>query len=123
VLFENGDFCNIGTMEKNSPRIKKSAFIEYIIDEKSKTKVVSSSNDAKKLLEAAKTSKKQKEEKFATIIQAEKQRIKGQEAFLGYSWSYAKDLLIAGKTSKDMEELNAMARYIYDQIGKMLINE
>jgi hypothetical protein len=42
---------------------------------------------------------------------------------LGYAWSYAKDLIIAGKTLQDMEELNAVARYIYNEIGSMLNNE
>jgi hypothetical protein len=46
-----------------------------------------------------------------------------QEQFLGYSWSYAKDLLIAGKTRSDMDELKAMAEYIYSNIGKMVNNE
>ena len=39
---------------------------------------------------------------------------------LGYAWSYAKDLIVAGKTMQDVEELNNVARYIYDQIGDML---
>ena len=46
-----------------------------------------------------------------------------QEQFLGYAWSYAKDLIVAGKNSDDLEELNKCARYIYDEIGKMLNNE
>ena len=43
-----------------------------------------------------------------------------QEQMLGYAWSYAKDLIVAGKTMQDVEELNNVARYIYDQIGDML---
>ena len=50
-------------------------------------------------------------------------RVKGQEAFLGYAWSYAKDLIIAGKTSKDFAELKKVASLIYDEIGTMINNE
>jgi hypothetical protein len=46
-----------------------------------------------------------------------------QEEFLGYAWSYAKDLIVAGKKAKDLEELNKMATYIYERIGVMLNGE
>lgn len=123
VIFDNGDICDIGSMDKNSLRIKKGAVVEYIIDSKSKTKVLSSSNDAKQVAAAALTAKKEKVNKINQSFEQEKQRIKGQEAFLGYAWSYAKDLLIAGKSMQDTEELNKMARFIYEEIGKMLMNE
>jgi hypothetical protein len=110
-------------MDKNSTRIKKGAILEYTIDASAKTKVISSSNDAKKIAEAAVEIKKEKGLKSQRAFESDKQRIKGQEAFLGFSWSYAKDLIIAGKTSKDLEELNEVARYIYNEIGKMLNNE
>jgi hypothetical protein len=123
VIFDNGDICDIGSMDKNSLRIKKGAVVEYIIDPKSKTKVLSSSNDAKQVAAAALNAKKEKVDKINQVFDQEKQRIKGQEAFLGYAWSYSKDLLIAGKTIQDMDELNKMARFIYEEIGKMLMNE
>jgi hypothetical protein len=123
IILDNGDLCNIGTMDKNSTRIKKGAILEYTIDASAKTKVISSSNDAKKIAEAAVEIKKEKGLKAQRSFESDKQRIKGQEAFLGFSWSYAKDLIIAGKTSKDLEELNEVARYIYNEIGKMLNNE
>ena len=100
-------------MEKNSPRIKKGAFIEFTIDEKGKIKLVGSSND--------KTPMTPTEKKSAGI--ASNKRVSGQETFLGYAWSYAKDLIIAGKTMDDVDELNKVARFIYDEIGKMLKNE
>lgn len=123
IILDNGDICNIGAMDKNSTRIKKGAILEYKIDASGKTKLLSSSNDAKKIAEAAVESKKEKGFKTFQASESEKPRIKGQEAFLGFSWSYAKDLIIAGKDSKDLEELNKVARYIYNEIGKMLSNE
>lgn len=118
IITDNGTILNIGTMEKNSLRIKVGATIEYITDEKGKTKIISSSNDTSKIAERVlqeKEKSKNTEDKSA--------RIKGQEAFLGYAWSYAKDLLIAGKTMEDMQELNKMARFIYDEIGNILSSE
>jgi len=122
VVTDKGDICTIGSMEKNSSRIKKGAMIEYVIDETSKTKLISSSNDAKKIAEAAVQSKEAKVDRLMNSS-IDKQRIRGQEAFLGYSWSYAKDLVIAGKKMEDVEELNKIARYIYEEIGKMLNQE
>jgi len=109
-------------MDKNPAKIKKSAMIEYVIDEKAKTKIISSSNDARKIAEAAVANKEAKVEKLMNSSYTS-QRIKGQEAFLGYAWSYAKDLVIAGKTMEDMEELHKIAKFIYDNIGEQLKNE
>jgi hypothetical protein len=38
------------------------------------------------------------------------------EEFLGYAWSYAKDLIVAGKKAKDFNELKTLARAIYSEI-------
>jgi len=122
VVTDMGDIISIGSMDKNPAKFKKNAMIEYVIDEKAKTKIISSSNDARKIAEAAMAMKEAKVEKLMGSSY-EKQRIKGQEAFLGYAWSYAKDLLIAGKTMSDMEELQKMAKFIYDNIGDQLNNE
>jgi len=123
VITNEGHVCTIGTIDKNSIRIKKGSMIEYTIDEKGKTRLLSSSNDANKIAEAAVNSKQAKEQKIYNSGAISKTRAKNQEMFLGYAWSYAKDLVIAGKTMKDVAELNKVARYIYDEIGKILNNE
>ena len=123
VITTDGHICSFGTMDKNSIRIKKGAMIEFTVDEKGKHKLLSSSNDASKKVEAALESKSLKEEKLSNGYSSSKPKAKNQEMFLGYAWSYAKDFVIAGKTSKDVAELNKVARYIYDEIGKMLNNE
>jgi len=109
LAMSNGDLLSCGTMEKNSPRIKVGSVLEYKIDDKGKMKIETSSND-----------KKPEPEVTPSILSP---RIKGHEAFLGYTWSYSKDLIIAGKTMEDVEELNKIARYIYAEIGKMLQGE
>jgi hypothetical protein len=58
-----------------------------------------------------------------SVVYKPKSKGSSQEQYAGYAWSYAKDLLIAGKTSQDMDELKAMAEYIYNNIGKMINNE
>ena len=121
VITDTGHILTVGSMDKNSNRIKKGAVIEYTVDEKAKTKLLSSSADVDKIAEKAVLDKQLKEEKEQS--RSEKTRIKGQETYLGFTWAYAKDLLIAGKTMKDMKELEKMARFIYDEIGKMLNQE
>lgn len=105
IILDNGDRATCGSIEKNSSRIEVGATIQYSLNNGRMT-LHSSSND------------KKNEEKSPA-----KSKIKGQEAFLGYAWSYAKDLIIAGKTMEDVDELNKVARYIYSELGKMLINE
>jgi hypothetical protein len=112
VTTDSGDFASCGTIEKDSHRIAVGAKIEYEINENGRMILHSSSND-----------KKQEEEQKDSKSENKKSRIKGQEAFLGYAWSYAKDLIIAGKTSKDLKELDKVAKHIYDEIGKMLQGE
>ena len=111
VVLDNGETAICGTIEKNSTRISVGAKLEYTINANGKMTLNSSSNDKK--------NEKAADDKPA----ATNHKIKGQEAFLGYAWSYAKDLIIAGKTMEDVEELNDVARYIYSEIGKMLIGE
>lgn len=106
LIMDNGDKGVCGTIEKYSSRIEVGAKLEYTINPNGKMTLSSSSND-KKLEEKPKGAAK----------------IKGQEAFLGYAWSYAKDLIIAGKTMDDVDELNKIARFIYNELGKMLSNE
>ena len=113
-----GDTARCGTIEKNSPRIKKGAYIEYEIDDNNKMKLNESSADKGSILAPG-------FDKFVKEIRKESttSRIKGQEGFLGYAWSYAKDFIIAGKTMDDIEELNKVARFIYNEMGKMLMND
>jgi hypothetical protein len=116
LITDEGNILNIGSVEKNSIRIKAGATIEYIVDENGKTKIISSSNDASKIAEKVLIEKENSKNNFIPGTKM----IKGQETFLGYAWSYAKDLVIAGKTMKDIDELNKIARFIYGEIGKML---
>lgn len=111
VMLDNGEMASCGTMEKNSTRIEIGAELEYSINDNGRMVLHSSSND------------KKEEPKTEASNSNKSNRIKGQEAFLGYAWSYAKDLIIAGKTMEDVEELNNVARFIYNEIGKMLQGE
>jgi hypothetical protein len=102
IVFANGDKGSIGVTDKFSDKIKVGTELNYQIIN-NKIKVSQMPNTPK--TDYPKTYSKGKN---------------SQDQFLGYAWSYAKDLIIAGKGMNDVEELNQVARYIYDQIGEML---
>ena len=101
LTLENGDIGSIGASDKNPSKLSVGATITYKKDG-SKIKYISSETNApiKKKYTGG--------------------RKKAPEEFLGYAWSYAKDLHIAGKTMNDIEELNKMANYIYQKVKDML---
>ena len=112
IVFANGDMGSVGVMEKGSPKVSVGAELTYYKETAKKVKILKH-HAALQLSGSQSTNTGTKSYKKAAT----------QDAFLGYAWSYAKDLIIAGKTMKDMEELNAVARYIYNEIGSMLNNE
>lgn len=107
VVFENGDLGSVGVNQKSSSKVEKGAEVTYTIMG-GKIKVLQVTETAQTVNQPAAYAKKNSN---------------SQASFLGYAWSYAKDFVIAGKTMKDVAELNEVARYIYDEIGKMLNNE
>lgn len=113
LTMDNLDVGSIGKVSKYPKELSEGVTLIYTIDEKRKIKVISTSMDAQK-------SSSYPNNKTGKSYNSSPKK---QDEFLGYSWSYAKDLVVAGKTMADVEELNKMARYIYDEIGKMLKNE
>jgi hypothetical protein len=111
LTLDNLDVGTIGKMTKYPKELSEGVMLIYTIDEKKKIKVVTTSME-NKIDKGGKT--------YGGMKQ---QGPRKQEDFLGYAWSYAKDMAVAGKTMNDVEELNKMARYIYEEIGKMLKNE
>jgi hypothetical protein len=111
IELANGEFGSTGVTKRDSPKVTEGNIVTY-----SKTglkiKISKAESPSTGGTQSQSSSGGKSYKKVAT-----------QDAFLGYAWSYAKDLIIAGKTMDDMDELNAVARYIYDEIGKMLINE
>jgi len=106
VIFENGDTGSIGVTDKQSEKIKVGTELSYtIMNGKIKVSQMPNIPENKPTYNGQTSYKKGKST---------------QDQFLGYAWSYAKDLVVAGKGMKDVEELNQVARYIYDQIGSML---
>jgi hypothetical protein len=109
LVMENGDKGTCGIKEKSPPRIWNGANVTYTIDDKNKIKIITSDMD--------------NQPQQSLTPKSYKQNTSKQDTFIGYAWSYAKDLIIAGKTMEDVDELNKVARFIYDEIGKMLQNE
>ena len=100
IEFENGDKGAVGVSTKDSDRVLVGQNVMYKMNG-NKIKIT-------EVIREFTSSKKTYGKKLS------------HDSFLGYSWSYAKDMVVAGKTMEDVEELNNMARYIYNEIGKML---
>jgi len=101
LIMDNGDVGNVGTMEKNPAKIKEGTKITYEIKD-DKIKLITDSGYTA-------PSKGKGGGAFRS-------REKNNEEYLGYAWSYAKDLIIAGKKMKDFKELKDLARAIYGEI-------
>ena len=101
LQLENGDVGNIGTMEKTPAKIKEGTKITYELND-----------DKLKLVSDFSSSAKSKGGGGGVY----KKREMTDEEFLGYAWSYAKDLIVAGKKAKDFDELKTLARAIYGEI-------
>lgn len=104
ITFENGDSGSIGVTDINSEKVRVGTELTYTIIN-GKIKVQQMPNTPTPKYTGNRNYSKGKN---------------SQEQFLGYAWSYAKDLIIAGKTMQDVDELNKVARYIYNEIGDML---
>jgi hypothetical protein len=102
LQLDNGDIGTIGTMEKNPDKIKEGTTINYTID----------GEKIKLSTESAFQAKKAKAGGGGLY----KKREMSDEEYLGYAWSYAKDLIVAGKKMKDFKELKDLARAIYGEI-------
>jgi hypothetical protein len=115
LVMDNGDKGSCGTKEKSPPKLWAGANVSYTIDN-GKIKILTSdmddSNSNTDFIGENASKSKSKTPKHSQ-----------QESFLGYAWSYAKDMVIAGKTMDDVEELQKIAKFIYDEIGTMLKNE
>jgi hypothetical protein len=111
LTMDNGDVGSCGSTEKYPAKLREGNMVEYTLEGKKikitlSSAVVENNNNTKK-----------------TGSFTGKGMVKKQDDFLGYAWSYAKDLIIAGKTMEDAEELKKMAQYIYEEIGKQLKND
>ena len=105
LSLDNGDVGRFGATEKNPKKLSEGTVITYTVDEKNKYKL------------------SQQDNSYTNPAKKSYPNKTSHESFLGYAWSYSKDMVIAGKTMQDVEELNNIARYIYDEIGKMLKND
>ena len=110
IIFENGETGSIGTTDMNSDKIKVGSEVSYTIVN-NKIKITPMSIPTKQVASSNKYNN------------YSKTKGNSHQQFLGYAWSYAKDFVIAGKTMNDVEELNQVARYIYEQIGEMIDNK
>ncbi len=131
LTLSNGDIGNIGIMGQQYPeKISEGITISYTIDPRNKIKLMTNSFTPTPAKKSAMTTKKTKgnadlfSQAPATQNTYPKKASGGYSKspadYLGFTWGYAKDLIVAGKTMADVDEMNKMARYIYDQIKDML---
>ena len=114
VTIDNGMTVAIGTAEKNAEKISQGKVITFVMNgNKAKLTQIGTPGVPSQTPSAKKSTPK------SSGGSSKGSRI---EEYLGYTWGYAKDLIIAGKTMKDVEELNKVARYIYEQVNDMLLN-
>ena len=110
LVFENGMTGSIGVQDKNSDKIKVGNDLTFSIVN-NKIKVAQMSNNSFKPQAPSTSTRK-------TYTNSRNSK----EQYLGFTWGYAKDLIIAGKSMKDVEELKKVANFIYNEIGEMLEN-
>lgn len=112
LTMDNGDVGNVATIEKYSDKIKEGAVIEYEIDDKKKIKIFTQTQN-----NPSSNGNGQQSSKAPFV----KKHITKPDTFLGYAYAYAKDMVIAGKTTKkDRENLELIATEIYEAIKKKL---
>lgn len=123
LTLDNGDVGSCGKVEKYPFELTTGNYIEYTIDAKKKIKVlgVASKEQDKRHSTSGGTGAKKGFLPYDEYIKVKQQQVgKKPEEFLGYAWSYAKDLIIAGKKMKDIEECSKFAEFIYGKIKDML---
>lgn len=123
INLDNGDVGSCGKVEKFPFELAVGNYIEYTIDAKKKIKLVQvlSKEQEKRHSYSGGKGKTDGKKGFLPYDEYIKQKNqKKPEEFLGYAWSYAKDLVIAGKKMKDVQECSKIAEFIYDKIKTML---
>lgn len=123
LTLDNGDVGSCGKVEKYPFELTTGNYVEYTIDAKKKIKVlgVASREQEKRHSNTGGTGAKKGFLPYDEYIKQKQQQVgKKPEEFLGYAWSYAKDLVVAGKKMKDIEECSKFAEFIYAKIKDML---
>jgi len=112
LVLENGDRGSVGKKDKMPAEIQPGRTITYTI-EGTKMKIERENQQPQQSASAAPAAK------ASGYVKTVK-----HTDYLGYSYGYAKDLIIAGKTTKkDMENLKLVAETIYAHIGELIKQE
>lgn len=129
LTLSNGDIGNIGVMGQQYPeKISEGTTISYTIDPRNKIKLLTGAVTSETKKPVMNKKQKSNADLFnqASAPQSNYTKKSGNgyakapADYLGFTWGYAKDLIVAGKTMADLEEMNKIARYIYEQVKDML---
>jgi hypothetical protein len=114
LVLENGDTGSVATAEKYASKIEVGKEVTYILNgTKMKLQQPEGANNTPSTYSGNNSARKKTYS-----------RSKSASDFLGYSCSYAKDLVIAGKTKKtDVEAYKRIAKEIYAHVQQLLNDE
>lgn len=128
IFLENGDKISIGKQTKNPSDFLPGLELEYIIT--GYDKISSKANKWKHYIERKYDSYTPEEMNDKSKVKKTRSKTKSKpyggkfikkEDFIGYSMSYAKDLVIAGKTSKkDLDAFSKIYKHIYEIVGECI---
>jgi len=125
ILLQNGDLISIGKQTKNPADFLPSLEIEYIITgyDKINGKACKWKHHVERKYDSYTPEEMDDKAKGKKPRAKAKPKAYGgkfikKEDFIGYSMSYAKDLVVAGKTKpKDLKDFSAIFEHIYSVVG------
>lgn len=119
LTLSNGDKVSCGTLEKEPEKLKAGTIISFTMGNNGKIQLVNADSQPAYQQNAPATKSTSTKSSGAKTQFAPKKV--SHTDFLGYSYSYAKDLVVAGKVKpKDMEDLQRIAEAIYKHIGDIM---
>lgn len=110
----------IGTTIKDDPKLQPGTTINY---RKEGLKIIYEKNPQLTKDIAAQKAAKSTSTRKPPVNYVPRSKTKNQDDFLGQAWSYAKDLVLAGKTMADVKNMTDIANAIYKEIGITLNKE
>jgi hypothetical protein len=116
IEFENGDTGNVGRNKKMPDDMAIGVEIEYQISDKKVKYIKTIQSNVNNSYNRNNNNSNNKFVKYNGK--------KSPQEFLGYAYAYAKDMVVAGKTSnEDIANLQTIAESIYNHIKILLLTD
>lgn len=123
----NGDIGSCGRLIKYPEDMREGSIINYYMLDGNSIKFQADKgvrqNSGESGSSGSRPSRPPRPPKVTNKLHSSAPRNNKQDAYLGFSFSYAKDMVIAGKTSDaDIANLDKIATAIYNRIGALMEN-